>query len=117
MVHRFAAEGYKQQAKAYTRGRPGYPPDAVAFMVEELKLAKATVLDVGAGTGKFTQALCRAAPEAKVMAIEPIANMRRELVAALPSVDVQDGTAERLPVGGQSVDAVVAAQAFHWFDG
>jgi SAM-dependent methyltransferase len=53
---------------------------------------------------------------AEAVAVEPVAGMRDRLVAALPGVEVQDGTAEALPLADASVDAVTVAQAFHWFD-
>jgi SAM-dependent methyltransferase len=54
---------------------------------------------------------------ARLIAVEPLAGMRAELARALPEVEVLDGTAERIPLPDASVDAVVVAQAFHWFDG
>jgi SAM-dependent methyltransferase len=52
-----------------------------------------------------------------VVAIEPVRGMRDALAAALPSIRVLAGTAERLPLPSAAVDAVTVAQAFHWFDG
>jgi SAM-dependent methyltransferase len=72
------------------------------------------VLDLAAGTGKLTRLLVPTG--ADVVAVEPTAGMRDRLVAALPGVQVLDGTAERLPLPDASVDAVTVAQAFHWFD-
>jgi MOSC domain-containing protein YiiM len=54
---------------------------------------------------------------ADVVAVEPIAEMRAKLEEALPAVEALDGTAEDLPLANHSVDAVLVAQAFHWFDG
>jgi SAM-dependent methyltransferase len=69
-------------------------------------------LDLAAGTGKLTRLLAETG--AKVIAIEPVAEMR----AALPtSVQVLDGTAEAIPLDAGTVDLVTVAQAFHWFDG
>lgn len=106
------AHGFDAVAQEYERGRPGYPPEVVAA----LGLPEgARVADVGAGTGKLTRAL--AASGLDVVAVEPLAGMRAALEAAVPGVEVLDGTAEALPLGGASVDAVTIADAFHWFDG
>lgn len=72
------------------------------------------VCDLAAGTGKLTRLLVAAG--ADVVAVEPVAGMRGELAAALPTVEVLDATAEDLPFGDRSVDLVTVAQAFHWFD-
>ena len=110
LVHRFGGA-----ADAYERGRPGYPPDAVASIVEFLGLGPGRrVVDLGAGTGKLTRLLVPSGAE--VVAIEPIAGMRDQLETVLPGVEVIDGTAEAVPLANASVDGVVIAQAFHWFD-
>jgi SAM-dependent methyltransferase len=54
---------------------------------------------------------------ARLLAVEPSPGMRAELGRAIPTVEVLDGTAEHIPLPDASVDAVVVAQAFHWFDG
>jgi SAM-dependent methyltransferase len=70
------------------------------------------IVDLAAGTGKLTRLL--AGSGATVIAVEPVAEMR----AALPaSVQVLEGTAERMPLDTASADLVTVAQAFHWFDG
>jgi SAM-dependent methyltransferase len=114
-VHRMAAEGYSPTAADhYVRGRPDYPPEVALWLRDTLGLRDGqTVVDLGAGTGKFTRRL--ADTGASVIAIEPVAPMREKLAAALPQVDVRDGTAQALPLDDASVDAVVCAQAFHWF--
>src|SRR2546421_1893180 len=115
-VHRRAAEGLGRAAAAYERGRPGYPQAAIDWMVERLRITPgATVVDLGAGTGKFSR--MRHAAGAGVTAMEPVAAMRAELASAVPGVAVLDGTAEAIPCADASADAVTAAQAFHWFSG
>lgn len=101
----------------YERGRPGWPVAAVDRLATGLGLgADATVLDLGAGTGKLTRVLAQRF--ARVLAVEPLGEMRDRLAAArLPRVEVQDGSAERLPVDAGTVQAVFVAEAFHWFDG
>lgn len=105
------ARSFGEVADAYERGRPGYPADAVAWILGTRPLR---VLDLGAGTGKLTQALAAAGHE--VVAVEPLAQMRELLQRSLPSVEVLDGRAESLPLADASVDAVTVAAAFHWFD-
>jgi SAM-dependent methyltransferase len=108
-----AARGFTKGSDAYERGRPSYPEDAVAFVVDRLGIGPATtVVDVGAGTGKFTRLLPR---EARVIAVEPVAAMRDKLAGTSPGVEALDGTAEAIPMDDGSADAVVVAQAFHWF--
>ena len=117
-VHPAAARGYASTADLYDRARPGYPEDAVAAIVERLDLRPGrTVLELGAGTGKLTTRLVPTG--ARIVALEPVPGMRTKLAAALggaPGVEIVDGTAEAIPLPAGSVDAVVAAQAFHWFD-
>ena len=114
-LHPEAARGFSAGADAYDRGRPSYPQEAIDLMVRELGLAAGRrVVDLGAGTGKFTELLLGTGAE--VVAVEPVAEMRAKLEAALPLVTALDGTSEAIPLGDASVDAVVSAQAFHWFD-
>jgi SAM-dependent methyltransferase len=113
-IHPAAAGGFATAADAYERGRPGYPQEAMAWMAERLGLREGRdVLDLAAGTGKLTRALVPFG--ARVIAIEPIDEMREQLFRALPDVDAFDGTAESIPLPDGSVDAVTCGQAFHWF--
>jgi SAM-dependent methyltransferase len=95
----------------YERGRPGWPDEAIE--VAGLP-ATATVLELGAGTGKLTRLLV---PKfQRVLAVEPAAAMRRLLVASARAAELLDGTAEQIPLADSSVDGVFAAEAFHRFD-
>jgi SAM-dependent methyltransferase len=96
----------------YERGRPGWPPEVVD--VPGLPPA-ATVLEVGAGTGKLTRLLVPTF--ARVIAIEPAEAMRRLLVSFCPEAEVVGGSAEEIPLADASVGAVFVAEAFHKFDG
>lgn len=102
-------------AADYEHGRPAYPSEALELLRGELGLGPASaVVEVGAGTGKFTRML---APEVGLLvAIEPVRSMRAELAAAAVA-PVVAATAERVPVATGSIDAVVAATSFHWFRG
>ncbi len=105
------ARSFASVASEYERGRPGYPPAAIAWLLGSQPLE---VLDLGAGTGKLTGALLAAGH--RVVAVEPLSEMRAILAAAHPEAQVLEGVAERLPLPDGCVDAVVAGAAFHWFD-
>ena len=117
-IHPTARAGWSGQgAEDYETGRPGYPQAAVMWIGAELGIGVTgpnAILDLAAGTGKLTRELISLGAE--VIAVEPVAAMRAQLAAAVPSARVLEGTAERIPLGDGAVHAVVVAQAFHWFD-
>jgi SAM-dependent methyltransferase len=114
-VHEVAEEGFGREAETYERVRPSYPADAVAWLVDGLELGPGrVVLDLAAGTGKFTRLLVPLG--ATVVAAEPVDGMRRGFLAAVPGAPVMGAVAEALPVAPGALDAITVAQAFHWFD-
>ncbi|NUP45162.1 MAG: class I SAM-dependent methyltransferase [Streptomyces sp.] len=114
-VHHAAGVGYQRAAGVYERSRPSYPLAALAALADALPLeAGRTVVDLGAGTGKFTRLL--ALTGAEVLAVEPVREMRETLAGLLPGVSVTAGTAEATGLPDGCADAVVAAQSWHWFD-
>ena len=102
---------FGSQAAAYERGRPSYPPEAVDWL---LPSDARTVLDLGAGTGKLTTRLVERG--LTVTAVDPIAEMLEVLRSALPETPALLGSAEQIPLPDNTVDAVLVAQAWHWFD-
>jgi SAM-dependent methyltransferase len=101
--------------KRYQMARPDYPDDAVKFLVDSLGIEDdAHVLDLGAGTGIFTGQLVPYC--ANITAVEPTLGMREVLSQRLPKVNVLDGRDVDIPLESATVDCVVVAQAFHWFD-
>ena len=110
------AEAFAGSADSYDRARPGYEDEPLDWAFRELALdGRSVVLDLAAGTGKLSQAL---APRAGLLiAVEPLPGMRRVLAARAPEATLLDGTAEQIPMGDGSVDAVFVGEAFHWFDG
>ena len=113
-IHDSAARGYAKSVQAFVRGRPEYPEALVGWLRQGIGLAPGKVaLDLGAGTGKLTKRLV--ATGARVIAVEPVPEMLAALSAALPQVEAHRASAAELPLPDRSVDAVVCAQAFHWF--
>jgi SAM-dependent methyltransferase len=110
-----AAAGFSAAADAYDRARPSYPREAVDWLARRSGLGPgALVVDVGAGTGKLTRLL--PATGARVVAVEPIDEMRAKLTGRNPEIEAVAGTAEDLPFDDESADVITVAQAFHWFD-
>ncbi|HEX6366840.1 MAG TPA: class I SAM-dependent methyltransferase [Agromyces sp.] len=103
------ARSFGAAASVYHQARPGYPIEAVAWLIGDAE----RVLDLGAGTGKLTEALV--ALDRDVIAVDPVEEMLEELEIAVPGVPRILGTAEDIPLEDASVDAVVAGQAWHWF--
>lgn len=98
-------------ADAYERGRPSYPREAAEWVVGG---PARTVLELGAGTGKLTEHLVALGHD--VIATDPDFDMLDKLSVRAPGARTQQAAAEEIPLPDRSVDVVVAAQAFHWFD-
>jgi ubiquinone/menaquinone biosynthesis C-methylase UbiE len=102
------AGSFGRAASEYDLGRPGWPAEVASLGG---LAAGATVLDLGAGTGKLTRVLL--GRFSRVYAVEPDAEMR----ALLPhGCEALPGSAEAIPLDGETVDAIFCAEAFHWFD-
>ncbi|WP_062461583.1 class I SAM-dependent methyltransferase [Demequina soli] len=102
---------FGRAAHDYARGRPGYPDDAVAWLLDGVE---GRVLDLGAGTGKLTESVLRTRHE--VLAMDPDPVMLATLEAHVPRAATMRGRAEEIPLEDGSVAAVVLGQAWHWVD-
>jgi SAM-dependent methyltransferase len=101
---------FGRDVEDYERGRPTYPDDAVEWLIE----GQSRVVDLGAGTGKLTRSLTERVPE--VVAVEPQPPMAKVLKRTVAGAVAVCGRAEHIPIRSGWADAVVVAQAFHWFD-
>jgi SAM-dependent methyltransferase len=98
-------------AEDYERSRPGYPREAVEWA---LGPAPRLVADIGAGTGKLTRQLTELGHTA--VAVDPLPEMLHFYAHTSHANLAAIAAAENLPFRASSLDALVAAQAYHWFD-
>ena len=101
---------FGRTAETYARSRPTYPAEAVAWLVPS---AARRVADVGAGTGQLTGSLLERGLE--VDAVEPDAAMLEVLRRRHPGATAHRAPSDQLPVEDESLDAVLVADAWHWF--
>lgn len=110
------AASFGAVADEYDRGRPGYPAEAIDHVAEAFGLDEAsTVVDLAAGTGKLTRRLT--GRFGRLVAVEPLPGMLARLSERSPEVEAFSGSAESIPLPSDIADAVLVAQAFHWFAG
>ncbi len=109
---------FSDRVENYVRYRPGYPAAVVEMLRTEAGLSPSWVVaDIGSGTGISTELFLRNGNT--VFAVEPNAEMRAAAEARLghrSRFHSTVGTAEATTLAAQSVDLVIAGQAFHWFD-
>jgi SAM-dependent methyltransferase len=113
-----SVERFTNRVENYAKFRPDYPREIISYLREAAGLTRESVIaDIGCGTGISSRLFldngnC-------VFGVEPNAAMRAEAERSLrefPWLILVDGTAENTGLKPESVDFVVAAQAFHWFD-
>lgn len=101
-------------AELYDRIRPHYPAAAIRWILGD---GPSRVVDLGAGTGILSRQLAALGHE--VIPVEPDPAMREQAVTLAERTGGPlpvGGTAEAIPLADASVDAVVAGQAYHWFE-
>ncbi|KAF2228677.1 hypothetical protein EV356DRAFT_495114 [Viridothelium virens] len=118
-IEQTAEEGY-HNALAYEKYRPSYPSETINLLTELLHKKSEShyrIVDLAAGTGKFTELLAMPLAGRQIIAVEPHPQMRQILASKeLEGVCTTDGTAAQMKdVATGWADAVVVAQAFHWF--
>ncbi|HEV2472685.1 MAG TPA: class I SAM-dependent methyltransferase [Chthonomonadales bacterium] len=111
-------ERFTNRVEYYVKYRPRYPAALLKFCVEELGLAREHVIaDIGSGTGFLSELFLEAGN--KVIGVEPNMAMRaaaEETLGSNPLFRSVDGSAEATTLPDNSVDAIAAGQAFHWFE-
>lgn len=109
---------FSDRVENYVKYRPGYPKEVLDLFRDEMNLRNDSVVaDIGAGTGISSRLFLENGNP--VVGVEPNALMRaaaKEFLKDFPNFSAIDGTAEDTSLESQTVDFIVAAQAFHWFD-
>lgn len=111
-------ERFSNRVANYVKYRPGYPQQLLELFRTEMGLTRDSVVaDIGSGTGLSTKPFLENGNT--VYGVEPNAAMREaaeEYLKEFPNFISHNGTAEQTNLDDGSIDVVVAAQAFHWFD-
>jgi ubiquinone/menaquinone biosynthesis C-methylase UbiE len=111
-------ERFSNRVENYVKYRPAYPPEILDLFRDEMNLQKTSVIaDIGSGTGISAKLFLENGNT--VFGVEPNEGMREAAEGSLqdfPKFKSINGTAESTTLFDKSVDFVIAAQAFHWFD-
>lgn len=109
---------FSDRVDAYVKYRPGYPAEMLDYLYKAAGLRpNSLVADIGSGTGIFSRLLLERG--SGVIGVEPNAAMRTaaiELLGGNPGYTSVDGSAEATGLADASVEGIVCAQSFHWFD-
>lgn len=113
-LHPTAAKGFGAAAELYQQARPSYPQEVISWLRNDLNLGSSSdVVDLAAGTGKFTTYIKQVTSH--VIAIEPVEQMQQQFIELHPDISIKTAYSHRLPLETARYDAVLCAQAFHWF--
>lgn len=109
---------FSNRVANYVKYRPDYPREVIGWLTEQGALAKESIVaDIGCGPGMSTKMFLENGN--RVFGVEPNAAMRAAAVEYLKDfadLKLVDGSSENTNLNDASVDLLVAAQAFHWFD-
>ena len=111
-------ERFSNRVENYVKYRPDYPSEILGLFRDEMNLQKQSVVaDIGSGTGISAKLFLENGNP--VFGVEPNEAMRvaaENFLQDFSNFRSVNGTAENTTLPDKSVDFVIAAQAFHWFD-
>jgi SAM-dependent methyltransferase len=106
---------FDRVADLYDEVRPDYPAALYELLEATVgPIADRRVVDLAAGPGLASRQL--RARGARVVAVEPGANLTRTLHAGAAGLPVVRAVAEALPFRGAVFDLATCATAWHWLD-
>lgn len=108
---------YAHLAPHYDRRWSFYIETTIQETINRLDIApQERILDLGCGTGTLLQSLLPLVRDAKLVGLDPSAEMLSVARQKLPdSVELQRGNADSLPFSSESFDLVISTNAFHYF--
>ncbi len=108
---------FSSRGSSYEKARPGYPKALIDYLYTNQSFSEiSTIADIGSGTGIFAEQLLERG--SRVFCVEPNDEMRQiaeRKLHSFPGFLSVNGTASFTGVE-EKVDAITAAQSFHWFD-
>lgn len=111
-------ERFSATIEHYHQYRPSYPHELLETIFTECSLGpESIVADIGSGTGIFTMLLLEKG--LTCYGVEPNTDMRNKAEIELASFDnfhSITGRADQTNLADNSVDGIICAQAFHWFN-
>ncbi len=118
MSNSSAEQRFSNRVENYIRYRPSYPQELIRLLEREANLSpESAIADIGSGTGISSELFLKAGY--RVSGVEPNQAMREaaeRLLSGHPRFRSVNGSAQATTLADQSIDLIVAAQAFHWFD-
>lgn len=111
-------ERFNNRVDNYTLYRPHYPKEIIPFLKKEIGLTEHSLIaDIGSGTGISSEIFLDNGN--MVYAVEPNIEMR-EAAEKMHKFDKNfisiNASAEKTSLKDNSIDVIIAGQAFHWFD-
>jgi SAM-dependent methyltransferase len=111
-------ERFSDRVANYVKYRPAYPAEVLNRLRDAGVLTKDSIIaDIGSGTGISSWLYLE--NNFEVFGVEPNDEMRKaaeEYLSAYKRFHSVKGTAEQTTLQDQSVNFILAGQAFHWFD-
>lgn len=114
-AHEVAVSSFNSNHNSYDQFRLSFPLSIVEHFLEDLNASKdKRILELAAGTGKFTRSLVDQG-FTNLVIVEPSEGMLATFGKNFPEIETHLGSSYEIPLKDASVDIVVVAQGFHWF--
>lgn len=109
---------FSNRVENYIKFRPDYPAGIITYLKQHNLLTESTIIaDIGSGTGISSELFLKEGN--RVFGIEPNKEMREaaeRLLNKYENFKSINATAENTTLENNSIDIIIAGQAFHWFD-